>query len=164
MGLQQGHGAHHASGGALRTLGITGRQFGEVGLPLGDAEVELPGQGGILNAEQAVDHLVELVLAGQEALLGAVGEVLFAVAIDPAGQFRLPEGIGFREPMDLEVLDHCLAGGQPVGGPPGLATLDALLFADAHISHSCGNHALAQQGNEQAMAGERLPELRWDGG
>ena len=163
MGLQQGHGAHHASGGTLWTLRITGRQFGEVGLPFGDAEIELPGQGGIFHAEQAVDHLVELVLAGQEALLGAVGEVLFAVAIDPAGQFRLPDGIGFREPMALEVLDHRLAGAQPVAGSPGLATLGALLFADAHISHGSGNHALAQQGNQQAMAGHGAPEVGRDG-
>ena len=140
MGLQQRHRTHHPPGGALGPLGVGGRQLGEIGFPFGDAQVELAGQGPVLHPQQAVDHLIQLVLAGQEALLRPMQKMVLAVALDPGGQLRLPEHIGFRQFVPLQVVLEVVGGAEAVVAPPGLLGLLAFLLRQGHPRHGRGDH------------------------
>ena len=66
MRLGQRDGTHDSVGVAFRPLGVALGQISEVGFTGFDLQVELARQKAVLQAQQAVNHLIQFVLAFQE--------------------------------------------------------------------------------------------------
>ena len=132
MGPIQGHGAHNSPGALLAAFTVARRQVGEIALPLGNLQIQLLREEAILEPQQAVHHLIEIVLPFQEALFGFGSETLQREACFAEGKFELPDQIGLGEPALLDVVGEGIVALQLVMLAIALQQPRAFFIADGN--------------------------------